>query len=64
VVKNILRTYKATAAVGAHVGLDRAHRLAAFFKRTGLPFTKYHIDDWRGSRYTLKPRLHIVLRRA
>jgi dissimilatory sulfite reductase beta subunit len=30
-----------------------------FFEKTGLPFTKYLIDDWRGSRNTLNASTHI-----
>lgn len=29
------------------------------FELTGLPFTKYHIDDWRGSRATLNASAQI-----
>jgi sulfite reductase beta subunit len=30
-----------------------------FFELTELPFTKYHIDNWRGSRYNLNASAHI-----
>jgi sulfite reductase beta subunit len=31
----------------------------AFFEKTGLPFTKYHIDNWRGGRSSLNASAHI-----
>ena len=30
-----------------------------FFEITELPFTKYHIDNWRGARNTLNASAHI-----
>ena len=30
-----------------------------FFEKTGLPFTKYHIDNWRGARNSLNASTHI-----
>ncbi|MCG7949190.1 MAG: dissimilatory-type sulfite reductase subunit beta, partial [Candidatus Thiodiazotropha taylori] len=30
-----------------------------FFEKTGLPFTKYHIDNWRGGRSNLNASAHI-----
>jgi sulfite reductase beta subunit len=30
-----------------------------FFERTGLTFTKYLIDDWRGARASLNASTHI-----
>jgi sulfite reductase beta subunit len=30
-----------------------------FFEKTDLPFTKYLIDDWRGSRSNLNASTHI-----
>ena len=30
-----------------------------FFEVTGLPFTKYHIDNWRGARASLNASTHI-----
>ncbi|MCK5922700.1 MAG: hypothetical protein KAG66_17290, partial [Methylococcales bacterium] len=30
-----------------------------FFELTVLPFTKYHIDHWRGSRKSLNASTHI-----
>jgi len=60
VVRTILRTYKADGRPWERVS-DWVDRIGwpAFFKKTGLPFTKYHIDNWRGSRYTLNASAHI-----
>ncbi|TNF89166.1 MAG: dissimilatory-type sulfite reductase subunit beta, partial [Gammaproteobacteria bacterium] len=30
-----------------------------FFELTELPFTKFHIDNWRGSRRSLNASTHI-----
>ena len=30
-----------------------------FFEITGLPFTKFHIDNWRGARKSLNASTHI-----
>jgi sulfite reductase beta subunit len=30
-----------------------------FFEEVELPFTKYHIDNWRGSRKSLNASTHI-----
>jgi sulfite reductase beta subunit len=30
-----------------------------FFELTELPFTKFHIDNWRGSRHMLNQSAHI-----
>ena len=36
-----------------------------FFELIGLPFTKYHIDNWRGARNSLNASsLHPLLSRA
>ena len=32
-----------------------------FFELTGLPFTKFHIEDWRGGRSTLNASSHVHL---
>jgi sulfite reductase beta subunit len=37
-------------ALGAHGDWIDRIGWPAFFEKTGLPFTKYHIDDWRGGR--------------
>ncbi|MGE5027024.1 MAG: dissimilatory-type sulfite reductase subunit beta, partial [Betaproteobacteria bacterium] len=60
VVKKILRVYKEDARAWERMS-DWVERIgwARFFEKTGLPFTKYHIDDWRGSRVTLNASTHI-----
>jgi sulfite reductase beta subunit len=60
VVKKILATYKADGRPWERMS-DWIERIGwpAFFRKTELPFTKYHIDDWRGSRYTLNASAHI-----
>lgn len=60
VVKNILNVYKADARPWERMA-DWIDRIGwpRFFEKTGLPFTKYHIDDWRGSRSTLNASAHI-----
>ena len=60
VVKNILSVYKADARPWERLS-DWVERIgwAQFFEKTGLPFTKYLIDDWRGSRSSLNASAHI-----
>jgi len=60
VVKNILRVYKEDARPWERMA-DWIDRIgwARFFEKTGLPFTKYLIDDWTGSRYNLNASTHI-----
>ena len=60
VVKKILAVYKADAQAWERIG-DWIDRIGwpRFFEKTGLPFTKFHIDDWRGSRSTLNASAHI-----
>ena len=60
VVKKILHVYKADGRPWERMS-DWIERIGwpGFFEKTGLPFTKYHIDDWRGSRYTLNASAHI-----
>ena len=60
IVKNILHVYKKDAKDWERVG-DWVERIGwpRFFELTGLPFTKFHIDNWRGSRYTLNASAHI-----
>ena len=60
VVKKILSTYKAEGRPWERVS-DWIDRIGwpAFFEKTGLPFTKYHIDNWRGGRSTLNASTHI-----
>jgi sulfite reductase beta subunit len=60
VVKNILAVYKADGKPWERMN-DWIERIGwpQFFEKTGLPFTKYLIDDWRGSRATLNQSTHI-----
>ncbi|HYP66747.1 MAG TPA: dissimilatory-type sulfite reductase subunit beta [Thiobacillaceae bacterium] len=60
VVKKILRVYKEDGRPWERM-IDWIDRIGwpRFFEKTGLPFTKYHIDDWRGSRATLNASNHI-----
>ncbi|GAB4361319.1 MAG: dissimilatory-type sulfite reductase subunit beta [Gammaproteobacteria bacterium] len=54
IVKKILMAYKNDAREWERMNewIDRIG-WPRFFELTGLPFTKYHIDDWRGSRASL-----------
>ena len=60
VVKKILGVYKADGRPWERMN-DWIDRIGwpAFFEKTGLPFTKYHIDNWRGSRTNLNASTHI-----
>jgi len=60
VVKNILNVYKKDAKDWERIG-DWVERIGwpQFFEKTGLPFTKYHIDNWRGGRANLNASAHI-----
>ena len=60
IVLKILRTYKEDAKDWERVG-EWAERIGwpRFFEKTGLPFTKYHIDNWRGGRENLNASAHI-----
>jgi dissimilatory sulfite reductase beta subunit len=60
IVKNILHVYKEDGRPWERM-IDWIDRIGwpRFFEKTGLPFTKYHIDDWRGSRVTLNASNHI-----
>jgi len=60
VVKKILAVYKADARPWERMA-DWIDRIGwpGFFEKTGLPFTKYHIDDWKGHRRTLNASAHI-----
>ncbi len=60
VVGQILRAYKQDARAWERMNewIDRIG-WPRFFELTGLPFTKYHIDDWRGSRESLNASAHI-----
>ena len=60
VVKKILSVYKNDAKDWERIG-DWIERIGwpRFFELTELPFTKYHIDNWRGSRNSLNASTHI-----
>jgi len=60
VVKKILAAYKADANDWERMGewVDRIG-WPRFFELTELPFTKYHIDNWRGGRANLNASAHI-----
>ena len=60
IVKDILMAYKADARPWERMA-DWIDRIGwpRFFEKTGLPFTKYMIDDWRGSRANLNASTHI-----
>ncbi len=60
VVKKILAVYKADARPWERMR-DWIDRIGwpRFFEKTGLPFTKYHIDDWKGHRVTFNASAHI-----
>ena len=54
IVLKILHTYKADAKPWERVG-EWIERIGwpRFFEMTDLPFTKFHVDSWRGSRNSL-----------
>jgi len=60
IVKRILKAYKEDARDWERVN-DWIDRIGwpRFFEATGLPFTKFHIDNWRGSRTSLNASTHI-----
>jgi len=60
IVKKILRIYKETAHDYERVG-EWVERIGwpRFFELTELPFTKFHIDNWRGARASLNASAHI-----
>ncbi len=60
VVKKILSAYKDDAKDWERIG-EWAERIGwpRFFEMTGLPFTKYHIDNWRGARASLNASTHV-----
>jgi sulfite reductase beta subunit len=59
-VKRILHAYKSDARAWERVGewIDRIG-WPRFFEMTELPFTRYHIDDWRGGRSSLNASSHV-----
>ena len=60
IVKRILRAYQQDARDWERIN-DWIERIGwpRFFELTGLPFTKYHIDNWRGARNSLNASTHI-----
>ncbi len=60
IVKRILKEYKEGAKDWERIN-DWIDRIGwpRFFEVTGLPFTKYHIDNWRGARNSLNASTHI-----
>ncbi|MCP4696317.1 MAG: dissimilatory-type sulfite reductase subunit beta [Gammaproteobacteria bacterium] len=61
IIKKILRVYKADARDWERMN-DWVERIgwSRFFELTELPFTKYHIDNWQGTRRTsLNASTHI-----
>ena len=60
VVKKILATYKADARPWERMG-EWIERIGwpRFFEMTDLPFTKYHVDTWRGGRANLNASSHL-----
>ncbi len=60
VVKTILSCYQQDARDWERVG-EWVERIGwpRFFELTGLPFTKFHIDDWTNSRKSLNSSCHI-----
>jgi sulfite reductase beta subunit len=60
VVKKILSAYKEDAKPWERTA-DWIDRIGwpSFFEKTGLPFVKYMIDDWRGSRASLNASAHV-----
>ena len=60
IVKRILKVYKEDARDWERIN-DWIERIGwpRFFELTELPFTKYHIDNWRGGRKTLNSSAYI-----
>ncbi|MBI5163128.1 MAG: dissimilatory-type sulfite reductase subunit beta [Magnetospirillum sp.] len=60
VVKQILAAYKQDARPWERMN-EWIGRIGwpRFFEMTGLPFTKYHIDNWRGGRSNLNASTHL-----
>jgi len=60
VVKKILAAYKADANDWERIN-EWVERIGwkRFFEMTELPFTKYHIDNWRGARRSLNSSNYI-----
>ena len=60
IVKKIIKVYKDEARDCERIN-DWIERVGwpRFFELTELPFTKYHIDNWRGGRKTLNSSAYI-----
>ena len=60
IVKRILGVYKQDARDWERIN-DWVDRIgwSRFFELTELPFTKFHIDDWRGARSSLNASSYI-----
>ena len=60
IVKRILRAYQRDARDWERIG-EWIERIGwpRFFELTGLPFTRYHIDNWRGARASLNASTHL-----
>ncbi|RKZ39677.1 MAG: dissimilatory-type sulfite reductase subunit beta [Gammaproteobacteria bacterium] len=60
ILKKILNVYKGDAKDWERLS-DWVERIGwpRFFELTELPFTKYHLDDWRGARDSLNASAHI-----
>ena len=60
IVKRILRAYQQDARDLERIG-EWIERIGwpRFFELTGLPFTRYHIDNWRGARASLNASTHL-----
>ncbi|HER26502.1 MAG TPA: dissimilatory-type sulfite reductase subunit beta, partial [Rhodospirillales bacterium] len=60
VVKTILKAYKEDARYWERMSewIDRIG-WPRFFEMTNLPFTKHHIEDWRGGRNSLNMSSHV-----
>ena len=60
VVKTILLTYKADGRPWERMSewIDRIG-WPRFFELTELPFTKYHIEDWRDGRESFNASSHV-----
>lgn len=60
IVLTILHAYKANARAYERIG-EWIARIGwpRFFEITDLPFTKYHVDDWRLARTSLNASSHL-----
>ena len=60
IVKKILRAYRDDARDWERIS-DWVERIDGqdFFEFTGLPFTKFHINNWKGARNSLNASTHI-----